>query len=83
MDKNVYAIVATDSRGKTFDQFPLPYPGAYQTIPLIKSGYRVHQLERAVCDKIKDFDQNDVVLVFLASGINDCTYRIRHEGVES
>ena len=80
VDRNVFAVVATDSRGKSFDQFELPYPGAYTTIPVVKGGYKIHQLENEVCNVIKDIDQDDVIFIFLAAGINDCTYRLRHDG---
>ena len=80
MDGDVYAVYVTDSRGKAFSDFPVPNKDKYITIPVVKSGYKLHQLERAVCNEVKSIHKDDLVLVFLAGGINDCTYRVTHEG---
>ena len=72
MERQTFALVATDSHGRQFENFDLPYPNAYQTTPIIKRGYKIHQLEKEVYDAIKDIHTDDTVLIFLAAGINDC-----------
>ena len=53
MEGRVYMVYTTDSHGRTFADFPVPNQDRYQTIPIVKRGYKLHQLEREVCNLVK------------------------------
>jgi hypothetical protein len=79
MDREIHAIIATDSRGKNFVSKAAPNSDIYQTHNLVCRGARIDRVSSAIFSCLRRINPSSLVLVRICAGINELTYKYHHK----
>ena len=74
------AIIATDSRGREFENFASPNQEVYETVYIVKRGGKVHNVGEDILTELAKITHETVVIIIFGAGINNCTLKLRHFG---
>ena len=81
LNKTYHALLVADSRAKNFDLLDQDKLYTYNVHYVVKPGAKIRDLQRDACAALNSIPQQDtVVLVKVAAGINNLTHKLNCTG---